>query len=92
MLASNKEEEEVLPRCRGVRRRRCASAALVRGCEQRRCCARWRAVSLVLCVLERKRKKKEGTNECGGGNSALSLLFMGDLRRSCSRDFLRMIP
>ena len=48
MLVSKREEEEVLPRCRGVRWRRCASAESVNKGEQRRCCARWRAASLEL--------------------------------------------
>ena len=51
---------------------------------------RRRATSLVLCARERRRKKKARMN-AKGGNSALSLLFMGDLGRSWARDLLRTI-
>ena len=63
-LMREREEEEILPRCRGGRRRRCTSAALARGCEQRRCCARWRAASLELCALEKEARARE--EWCGG--------------------------
>ena len=63
------------------------SAALARGCEQRRCCARWRAASLVLCVQEEEERREN--NGVEGKTGAPSLLFMGDLRRSWVRDLLR---
>ena len=44
----------------------------------------------VLCAQERRRKKKARMN-AEGGNSALSLLFMGGRRRSWVRDLLRTI-
>ena len=54
-----REEEEILPWCRGVRWRRCALAVLVSGGEQQQCCARWRAASLVLRALEKKKRARE---------------------------------
>ena len=73
-LMREREEEEILPRCRGGRRRRCTSAALARGCEQRRCCARWRAASLVLWALEEKTRAREEWSG-GEGRSPLPAIY-----------------
>ena len=91
LVRKKKEEEEILPRCRGVRWRRCASAALVSRGEHRRCCARWRAASLVLRALEKKKRARKKRMR-KGKTAALALIFMSDRRRSWERDLLRTIP
>ena len=64
------------------RRRRCADAGS--GGVRAAC-----DVACALCAGEEKKKKARMNAK--GGNSALSLLFMGDLGRSWARDLLRTI-